>query len=414
MYPTQASKDVFPRHRSEFRALLSWALLAFLLACVFDPADKLLGAKVWIYLLCWLFVVADNLVSRERPSLPIGVLAYVGIFILIPLLSIIWYMVRDGSDPYGGFILVKGYILITFSWLLISCRVNLFRKLAVVLTCLAVLIIATYLALLVYPDLYLPLYVFGEATGVLQLDSGRDYGGGVVLSQVYFVTSPMLAISIAYYYDKAVHELHRRERFLYLLLTLINFAGMLLAGSRNNILMSVSLLITLWFMYTRHKFIGVLGVITAVITLGLFFQNEINSFLDPTEVSNSVKLQALGDYATLFEDPVTLLFGQGLGAYQNFTGRGSLFVTELTYHELFRSFGIFGAVLMLGLLVFPVYYGFIKKQRFAGKAVLIGYSGYLVMCISNPLLFSSMGTLILSMILYLLYERDINVVPPLS
>lgn len=414
MHANTVIAGTLDNYRGELRGPIHSALLAFLLSCVFDPADKLLGAKVWIYLLCWLFVVADNLVSRERPRLPISVLAFAGIFILIPLLSIIWYMVRDGSDPYGGFILVKGYILITFSWLLIFCRINLFRKLAVVLTCLAVFIIATYLALLAYPDLYLPLYVFGEATGVLQLDSGRDYGGGVVLSQVYFVTSPMLAISISYYYDKAVHELHRRKRCSYFLLTFINFAGMLLAGSRNNILISVSLLIALWFMYTRHKLIGLLGVFTAVITLVLFFQNEINSFLDPTEFSNSVKLQALGDYASLFDDPLTLLFGQGLGAYHHFTGRGSIFVTELTYHELFRSFGIFGGVLMFGLLVFPVYYGFIKKQRFAGKAVLIGYSGYLVMSISNPLLFSSMGTLILSMILYLLYERDITVVQPLS
>ena len=414
MYPTQASISASPHHRGVFRVLIRWALLAFMLSCVFDPADKLLGAKVWSYLVCWLLVVAENFTSWKRPRLPRGLLVYVSIFILIPCLSIVWYMVRDGSEPYGGFILLKGYLLITFALLLAISRINLFRQFATVLTCLAVLIIATYLSLLVAPDLYLTLNEFGEATGVLQLDSGRDYGGGVVLSQVYFVTSPMLAISISYYYEKAVHALHSRERCKYVVLTLINVAGMLLAGSRNNILVSVTLLIALWFFYTRRKFIGVPGALTAMFTLGFIFQNEIRAFLDPMEHSNSVKLQALSDYSNLFGDSLTLLLGQGLGAYHYFTGRGQLFVTELTYHEVFRSFGIFGGILMLGLLVFPVYYGFIKKRHFSGKALLIGYIGYLVMSISNPLLFMSMGTLFLSMMLSQLYERDISVAPPLT
>lgn len=386
--------------------MLGWPLLAFLLACVFDPADKLLGAKVEIFLVCWLFVLAGFAVSPQHIKLPASLLAYVSIFILIPLLSIMVYMVRNGGEPYGGFVLVKGYVLITFALLLVLSRSDLFRQLAAVLTCLAVLIVFTYLALLAVPDLYLPLYNFGEATGVVQLDSGRDYGEGVVLMQVYFVTSPMLAISIAYYFDRAVHASDRKKRMQFILITLINTVGMLLAGSRNNILIGVTLPIALWFVYTRHKVRSLLWALIVMLALSFFFQTEIGAFLDPLETSNSVKLQALADYTALFEDPVTLLFGQGLGAYHYFTGRGYLFVTELTYHEIVRSFGLFGGLVMLSLLLFPIYYSFVAKPAFNSKAVVVGYAGYLVMCASNPLLFSSMGTLILSMILALIYQRD--------
>jgi hypothetical protein len=406
MYPARASIGAPARHRGELRAPLRWALLAFLLACVFDPADMVLGAKVWIFVVCWLCLIAEFAASTQRARLPAGLLAYVIAFTMIPLLSIAGYMARDGGEPYGGFVLVKGYVLITFAWLLVLSRSDLFRQLAAILTCLAVVVIVTYLALVAVPDLYLPLYAFGESTGVVQLDSGRDYGSDVVLMQVYFVTSPMLAISIAYYYDKAAHAIHDKDRRIYVVLALINGAGMLLAGSRNNILIGVALPIALWFMYTRHKLRGALGVVVALCALGLFFQNEIGAFLDPVETSNSVKLQAMEDYAVLFENPITLLFGQGLGAYHEFTGRGRLFVTELTYHELVRSFGLFGAILMLGLLLFPVYHAFVVKRHFEGKAVVLGYAGYLVMCASNPLLFSSMGTLILSMILALIYKGD--------
>ena len=116
----------------------------------------------------------------------------------------------------------------------------------------------------------------------------------------------------------------------------------------------------------------------------------------------------LDDYSKLFSDPITLLFGQGLGAYHFWEGRGSYyFVTELTYFEIIRNFGLFGGTLMFALLLYPIVHAFVLDRRFKEKAVVTGYAAYLVMCFSNPNLFSSMGTLILSVILATIYLSPI-------
>ncbi len=118
----------------------------------------------------------------------------------------------------------------------------------------------------------------------------RDYGSDVRLLQVYFVTSPMLAISIAYYFDRARSAQHRSAAMGFWALVVINVLGMLLAGSRTNILVAILLPATLVFFYARNKAVGALFSMAAVATLMVVFANELGAFLDPSEASNSTKL----------------------------------------------------------------------------------------------------------------------------
>jgi hypothetical protein len=60
---------------------------------------------------------------------------------------------------------------------------------------------------------------------------------------------------------------------------------------------------------------------------------------------------------------------------------------------------------MLGLLLHPIYMAFSKQALAAERPLAIAWASYLVMCISNPNLFSSMGILILSVLLARLYAR---------
>jgi uncharacterized membrane protein YhaH (DUF805 family) len=96
-----------------------------------------------------------------------------------------------------------------------------------------------------------------------------------------------------------------------------------------------------------------------------------------------------------------LLFGQGLGAYQIWSGRplaAFTYISELTYLELLRNFGLIGAILMMGLLLFPTAIA-VLSRRARDIAIAIAWSLYLFMCISNPNLFSSMGILILAVLM---------------
>jgi len=385
------NRDLLPR-------LLGVFLLLFLLSCIFDPADKVLSLKVYIFLLCWVVTLAICLSSRTQISVPRGLLVYTMLFILVPLYSIVWYWLSNGRAPFAGFDLLKGYVLITLALMLVLSGTELLHRLCAVLTLLALAIIGTFIAVQQMPELLPAMYVFGKQTDMVSV-SIRDYGANVRLLHVYFVTSPMLAISIAYYFDRA-HSAHQTGKAVFLWsLVAINVTGMLLAGTRNNMLVSVLLPVVLFFYYSRNKAVGALVSLTAVIVLAAVFARELAAFFNPLEASNSTKLAMLDDYARILSDPVNLIFGRGLGAYEDWEGRSVKYVTELTYLDVIRNFGLIGAVLMAGLLLFPVWHAFATNQSRTNKAIAIGFVFYLGMCASNPNLFSSMGILILSVML---------------
>jgi hypothetical protein len=286
----------------------------------------------------------------------------------------------------------------TFAPLLFIERINLIPQLAAVLTMLAVAILVVFAMVTTVPGLYSGFYLFGAATGIVVLDN-RDYGSGLVLTQIYFVTSPMLAIAIAYYFDRWQASSSRRLRFRYLLLIALNIAGMVLAGTRNNLGVAVLLPLTLLFLNARDKIATRLIATMVGTAVVIVFFNQLMVLLDPNEYSNSLKLALLDDYGAMFENARTLFFGQGLGAYETWPSRSYIYfyVSELTYVELIRNFGIFGAVAMILLLCFPIAYAFVVDG--SDRNVVVGYAFYLLMCASNPNLFSSMGMLILAAVL---------------
>ena len=374
------------------------ALLLFLLACIFDPADKALGLKAYLFAFAWFISAIHFLWEGRLPRVHAGLVLYTALFIFVPVLSIVWYLSVDGAEPYEGLPLLKGYLLLTFAPLLFIERINLMPLLSGVLTSLAVAIIVVFAMVMTVPDLYSGFYLFGAVTGIVVLDN-RDYGSGLVLTQIYFVTSPMLAIAIAYYFDRWHATPSQRARLGYLLLIALNVAGMVLAGTRNNLAVAVLLPLTLLFLNARDRLTTrVLAIIIGAAVIVAFF-NQLMVLLDPNEYSNSLKLAMLDDYGAILDDARTLFFGQGLGAYETWPSRSYIYFygSELTYIELIRNFGIFGAVVLILLLCFPVAYVFLVDR--SHRNVVVGYAFYLLMCASNPNLFSSMGMLILAVVL---------------
>src|SRR5438105_4009019 len=91
--------------------LVQLLLLLFLLTCVFDPANLMLGVKVPVFVAVWLATIVAVVAARGTLDLPGWLLAYVSLFIAIPVLSILWYYLTDGRSPFEGFQLLKGYLL---------------------------------------------------------------------------------------------------------------------------------------------------------------------------------------------------------------------------------------------------------------------------------------------------------------
>ncbi len=390
--------------KSSMDRVLNAVLMLLLVSCVFDPADRLIGMKVWLFVLAWGFTTVRVIISRDPIALPAGLLTYIGLFILIPALSFL-NIDANGSIDFAGLSLFKGYTLISLALILVINRIDLLPRLVAVLNALAMTILVTFFLVRLFPELYTIIYVFGMQTGIVFLDE-RIYGDNVTFSQFFFVTSPMLVISIAYYMANGQQSTNFLARSFAAMMAALNVAAMCIAGTRNNILAALALPLALWFMSSRYKAVVGMAAVAAIIGLMVFFSDELRAFFDPNEISNNTKLALLEDYSRILSDPLTLMFGRGLGTYEMWQAKGGYyFITELTYLEMVRNFGLFGALLMFGLLLLPVYKAFSKRSFTGERPLAIGWISYLVMCISNPNLFSSMGTLILSVLVARLYVR---------
>jgi hypothetical protein len=234
-------------------------------------------------------------------------------------------------------------------------------------------------------------------------------------TQVAFATAPMLTIAISYYFDCAMSGAEKRQRLAYWGLTALGIIAMLMVGLRNTMAVALLLPSFLWTLYTRRPGRNVLISLATLIALSLPFIGKLRAFHNPAELSNKTKLTLLGDYARIFSDPVNLIFGQGLGAFYKWsasglpdfetTGSNFYFISELTYPEMIRSFGLVGATIMLALVLYPVGRAFLMRSTTARRAQATGFLAYLGMSATNPLLFSSSGMLIWAALLVASFEE---------
>jgi hypothetical protein len=368
-------------------------LLGFVVVCVFDPADTVLHAKVPLFIALWaatlLRMPAIDAELLIKPAI------YVAAFIAIPVYSLLRFDLISGYLPPQGFALLKGYLLISLVIVLVANRVDLVPQLSAALAVLALLVIIVFIVIqLDYSTMYNALQPLGLSLGLFYLDE-RRYGNFLLL-QVFFATSPMLAMSIAYYFDRAMSETAIRQRVLFFVLAAVNISGMFLAGTRNNMFVSLLLPFVLWPLYTRKPGASAVISLGGLAILALPFAEYMKAFLDPAEFANNIRLVTVTDYLHIFNDPASLWFGQGLGAKYDWTARGDYAFTELTYFEIIRNFGLPGGIIMFGLLSLPLLGAILLPTSRRDKALAVAYFLYLVMSASNPILFSSMGTLILA------------------
>jgi len=226
----------------------------------------------------------------------------------------------------------------------------------------------------------------------------RTYGGAAFLT-IYYVTAPLLVVSVGYFSQLAV-ESRGYEQIRNVLLLALNALGMFLGGTRNSIIFSIAapLLVLVW--YSKRKSIVSVGIVLVLISLVTLNSEVILDMLDPNDVSNAVKLLHLRDYLEMFSDPTKLMLGYGFGSFFYSRGFGEYTsLTELTYLEFIRSFGLVLAVAYYMFLLFPLIVLLIPRAK-KEHALYLSYACYLLMSATNPLLVSSSGMLVISIVWY--------------
>lgn len=258
-----------------------------------------------------------------------------------------------------------------------------------------VITIGTYCFFLLEPATYLFL------TKYLVIDKGiavfgiREYGP-ISIIMIYFRTSPLLVFPLAYFLQRLLIENNGKASFKqYFILFSIIFT-LALSGTRANLLSLILIIVFyvgLWA-YRKSK-AGFILLTIVLLIVGVYELSYVFSILfDKTEISNSVKLGHFESYLDYFsENRLQLIFGQGFGGsfyssgFNKFTN-----VTELTYFELIRVWGMPITFIFIFVLIFPIIKN-IRDKNFS--SVSIAYLAYLFIAGTNPFLLSSTGMMVL-------------------
>ena len=116
---------------------------------------------------------------------------------------------------------------------------------------------------------------------------------------------------------------------------------------------------------------------------------------DTSEVSADIKKGHMLSYIDYFTEKWYLLpFGSGAGSLFETRDYGMISITEMTYMELLRMYGIIGLSLILYFFLIPLFhYGKMTKYIRYWKPFSISFIIYLLISGSNPYLISSTGFL---------------------
>jgi hypothetical protein len=161
-----------------------------------------------------------------------------------------------------------------------------------------------------------------------------------------------------------------------------------LTGTRANIIAATVLFFYTFYIHMKknQRKYAVLFLFVLIVLLSPKIITILSdSFFSPNESSMNIKSDHLKSYINLFRNkPDIFLLGSGAGAMFYTSGfRGLTSVTELTYLESIRVFGILLCIPLVFFLLVPL----IKTSGMLRMAYLM----YLFVMGTNPLLYSSTG-----------------------
>lgn len=369
-----------------------------LFCCLFDPQDLLLGLKFPFFILYITSVSVISYIKKEDFYIPRELLLFLLLFsVLIPFISTLIFYLRNNFSfaGYQGFSYLKAYLFLFLTVFLYFDKNKLIIVFVGLLLILSIITILLFLLTTIYPKCVGLIYSFGDKYGIFAMPV-RHYGS-LSYRAVYFHTAPLLIISLGYYLFRFIRD-HSVHVFISLSITVL---ALLLSGTRNTVFSTIIISVVSYLVFSRNINNRQLLIIL-ILSIIVFFLPNIVELIFSSPTSDKTRLQFASEYFRLMKDPVTFLFGQGFGSSFVTSERGFVSLTELSYFEIFRRFGLVLGLLQIFLMFYPLVYW--KSLPADKRWIIIAYAYYLLMIFFNPFYFSSNGMIILSFALISKYE----------
>lgn len=213
--------------------------------------------------------------------------------------------------------------------------------------------------------------------------------GNLQMFMLHHRSSPFLLVPLSLFFL----DFLKVKKALSLIFVMVILAAIVCSASRALMAMAVVSLSVLYFSHKSWSMrLTIMVVAVPIAAFALSYLIGETSIFSSDEQSNSIKI---GHLISFFEvvDWKMLLVGNGLGAYFYTEGYGSIVSqTEITWMDSIRFVGLPLSIVLLVVLFFPARK--VASDSVASSSRLIMFL-YVVMSMSNPVLFNSFGFLVI-------------------
>ena len=384
--------DLYSLKKSVGNALF----MLFILILTLDPTGSILHLKN----LSFVLLVAYNMVCfrPDYRKLPIVIISF-----SVVIISWIFATIQDVYvNLYGVIALLKAVSpMLLLLWVREYDLLALARVPIVVGS--LVIVFLFWLVVLVPVAEGVVYHFFNTASDDTVIMSWRSFLGIELFGMYYKSLASFILVFAVYVADFFNKE---KRNWKTVCGTILIFHAFVISGTRSTMLLPFVLIgFNVYREYKNTRYFKYI-LYPAIIFIGIAFLVLLYMLIsEKNEASNLVKYAHLYSYWELFsEHPIYLLLGQGPGTSFYSAGFGRVTsVTEWTYLELIRNFG------MCSLVIIYVFYRPLvdlwkERKNSHTNSLLWGYLIYLFVAGTNPLMLSSTGMIVL-LIIYSYVER---------
>ena len=382
-----------------FNRIQQFSNFLLLFTVILDPTNTILGLKD----VAFIFFIICN-INHARFKFLFFPLTFLVVFFISLSFGL---MSEQKIDITASISMLKSFLFLLYMFFVNSKNLYIFKYFYYISLLMAVIEISIYILILLFPVLELPIYFFMRSHGdTVMLNRARDFYGVSVFC-VFYKTSPILVITECF----AMVNYLKTKNKKYLFHLGISVLGLLFSATRANMLSCILVLFVVFIIYNFYVKGNVLSTVFLFLMVSFCSILVIFLLLNTSEASIDVKNEHMKSFFYLFEKAPLMyaLLGSGPGTIMFTSGfNGYTTLTELTYFELIKSFGLIGTLVILFIIILPIFkiyqnniYDVLYKWAFS-----IGYLAYLFIAGTNPLLIGSTGFTVI-MVMYYLSENNI-------
>ncbi len=383
----------------------------YMFVLIFDPADRIFKLKMPLFIIIFALALFDFIFNKKiiRKEIFVICTVFIGMTLMSIMIGSILKIDFNSSFAISKIKSIMGLFLIFVFAIYEDDFIKLFVQVLNIL--IVVIIILFFIDALGFASLRDWLYDFGNKMQSFTINH-RMYGD-VNFASIYFHSSPYLVLSVGYYANRLCNEIVANKEkklndriIVSCFWSIITVLAMFLTGTRNNMFFSLIIIMAIIFYKSKNKLAVFYIYLALLLMLLMLFGDVIFGMLDFTESSNNTKIQTIYEYNEFFnQNQIVLLLGQGIGGsiYSKVRG-GYVEITELTYLDIIRWWGVFGGIFVIALMFLPIVYIYIAKKT-DYNWLIFAYGAFLIMIALNPFFFNSVGMLLYALV----FEQAVRV-----